>query len=99
MLQKYLDKAPTPAIAKYWAMCEWFDQTCGELLDHLDEKQLTEETLVVYVCDNGWIQEPEKPNRYAPRSKRSPYEGGIRTPLMFKWPGKIKTCHKRNHPG
>ena len=90
LLEKYREKAPTEAIAKYWAMCEWFDQTCGELLDHLDEKQLTEETLVVYVCDNGWIQQADKPNRYAPRSKRSPYEGGIRTPIMFKWPGQIK---------
>lgn len=88
--EKYLALAPTPAIARYWAMCEWFDQTCGDLIDHLEEKQITEETLVIYVCDNGWIQEPDKPNRYAPRSKRSPYEGGIRTPLMFKWPGKIE---------
>ena len=32
--------APTPAIARYWAMCEWFDQTCGDLLDYLDENQL-----------------------------------------------------------
>lgn len=90
LFQKYLEKAPTPAVAKYWAMCEWFDQTCGELLDHLEEKNLAEKTLVVYVCDNGWIQEPDQMNRYAARSKRSPYEGGIRTPIMFKWPGKIK---------
>ncbi|MEL6254593.1 MAG: sulfatase [Bacteroidota bacterium] len=89
LFEKYKDKAPTPAIANYWAMCEWFDQTCGELLAHLESKQLTKETLVVYVCDNGWIQEPDKPNRYAARSKRTPYEGGIRTPLMFRWPGKI----------
>lgn len=88
--EKYMALAPTPAIARYWAMCEWFDQTCGDLIDYLDEQQLTEETLVIYVCDNGWIQEPDQPNRYAPRSKRSPYEAGIRTPLMFKWPGKIE---------
>lgn len=87
--EKYLALAPTPAIARYWAMCEWFDQTCGDLLDHLEEKGLSENTLVVYVCDNGWIQEPDRPNRYADRSKRSPYEGGIRTPIMFKLPGKI----------
>lgn len=87
--EKYLAVAPTPAIARYWAMCEWFDQTCGDLLDYLDEKELAEETLVIYVCDNGWIQAPDRPNRYAPRSKRTPYEGGIRTPLMFRWPGKI----------
>ena len=88
--QKYLKVAPTPAIARYWAMCEWFDQTCGDLLDYLDQKQLSEETIVVYVCDNGWIQEPDRPNRFAPRSKQSPYEGGIRTPIMYRWPRKIQ---------
>ena len=87
--EKYLATAPTPAIARYWAMCEWFDQTCGDLLDHLDEKGIADNTLVIYVCDNGWIQEPDKPNRYAARSKRSPYDGGIRTPIMYRWPGKI----------
>ncbi len=88
--EKYTDLAPTPAVARYWAMCEWFDQTCGDLLDHLDERDLSRETLVIYVCDNGWIQDPDKPNRFAPRSKQSPYEGGIRTPLMYRWTGKIK---------
>lgn len=88
--EKYLAVAPTPAVARYWAMCEWFDQTVGQLMDHLDQKGLSEETLVVYVCDNGWIQDPDRPNRYAPRSKRTPYEMGIRTPIMYSWPGKIE---------
>ena len=43
-------------IAKYYAMCEWFDETCGELLEHLDESGIAENTLVIYVTDNGWIQ-------------------------------------------
>ncbi len=86
---KYLERAPTPTIARYWAMCEWFDQTCGALLQFLDRKDLSEETMVIYVCDNGWIQQADG-NGYAPRSKRSPYDMGIRTPLMFKWPGKTK---------
>lgn len=88
--QKYRSKAPTPAVARYWAMCEWFDETCGELLSFLDRKQLRDNTIVVYVCDNGWIQEPDKPNRFAPRSKQSPYEGGIRTPIMIRWPAKLQ---------
>ncbi len=89
LLDKYLPLAPTPAVASYWAMCEWFDQTCGELLDHLEDRGIAEETLVVYIADNGWIQDPERPGRYADRSKRTPYEGGIRTPLMLHRPGHI----------
>jgi uncharacterized sulfatase len=88
--EKYLEVAPSEAVANYWAMCEWFDSTCGQLMDYVDEKGLSENTLFVYVTDNGWIQDPDRPNRYAPRSKREPYEGGIRTPMMFRWLGTIE---------
>ncbi len=91
--QRLLDKYTAPQrsihVARYYAMCEWFDETCGALLDHLDEKGLADNTLVVYVTDNGWIQNPDSP-QYAPRSKRSQYDGGIRTPIMLRWPGHIE---------
>lgn len=89
LLAKYRDKTDSIHVARYWAMCEWFDATCGQLLDYLDRKGLREETLVVFVVDNGWIQRPDS-RGYAPRSKRSPYEGGIRTPIMLRWPGRIR---------
>ncbi len=89
LLAKYRSKTKSLQIAKYWAMCEWFDETCGELLNYLDKKGLSENTMILYVCDNGWIQRPDR-NGYADRSKRSPYEGGIRTPIMVKWPGHAK---------
>jgi uncharacterized sulfatase len=69
-------------------MCDWFDETCGQLLDYLDSRDLRNNTLVVYVTDNGWIQNPQG-RGFAPRSKQTPYEGGIRTPIMFRWPGVI----------
>lgn len=89
LLNKYLQQTDSKFIARYWAMCEWFDETCGELLDYLDAKNLTNDTIVIYVTDNGWIQRADN-GRYAPRSKRSQYDGGLRTPIMLRWPGKIK---------
>lgn len=89
LLAHYRDKAPSLQVAEYWAMCEWFDETCGQLLGELSRRGLDSNTIVVYVCDNGWIQDPDS-DRYAPRSKRSPYEGGIRTPIMVRWPGKVR---------
>lgn len=88
LLQKYLTKAPTEYVAKYWAMCEWFDITCGELMDYIEKKGQTENTLFVYVCDNGWVQN-ENDGAYNPISKQSPYDYGLRTPIMYKWKGKI----------
>ncbi len=88
ILEKYRDKTPSIHIARYWAMVEWFDETCGELLAFLDKEKLSENTIVAYVTDNGWIQSPDKP-AYAPRSKQSQYDGGLRTPIIIRWPGKI----------
>jgi hypothetical protein len=69
-------------------MCEWFDETCGELIGEIDQRGMTDNTLFIYVCDNGWIQNPKK-DKYALGSKQSANEGGIRTPIMYSWPGKI----------
>ena len=55
----------------------------------MEEKVDQENTLVVYVTDNGWIQNPDR-GGYDAKSKQTPYEGGIRTPIMFRWPSKIK---------
>ncbi len=78
--------------AKYFAMCEWFDETCGQLLDHVDRRNLTNDTLVVFVVDNGWMQPTSNDPQGlrspfgGARGKRSPYDGGVRTPIMLRWP-------------
>lgn len=96
LLEKYTADDRPLSLAKYYAMCEWFDETCGKLLGYLDEQGLAENTLVLFVVDNGWIQrtpQTEVPEgwrfAFAPKSKRSPYEGGIRTPVMLRWPGRV----------
>jgi arylsulfatase A-like enzyme len=88
LVEKYAEKTDSPRLARYWANCEWFDETCGELLDHLDATGHADDTIVLFVTDNGWIQQSDGP-RYAPRSKRSPYDGGLRTPIMVRWPGHV----------
>ena len=88
LLRKYARDGKSLHVSKYEAMCEWFDESCGQLLSYLREQGLAQDTLVVFVVDNGWIQRSDAKG-YAPRSKRSPYEGGVRTPIMLSWPGNI----------
>jgi uncharacterized sulfatase len=88
ILKKYAVDGRNINIARYYAMCEWFDETCGQLLDYLDRNRLRDRTLVVFVIDNGWVQ-TEQPGgaRGGPRGKLSPYDGGLRTPIILHWPG------------
>src|SRR5207248_2947112 len=54
----------------------------------LDQKGLAQDTIVVYITDNGWIQDP---NANAPiRSKLTQYDAGHRTPILIRWPGKVQ---------
>ena len=90
LFQKYKAKGvESDFVARYYAMVEWFDGTCGQLLDHLEAKGVAQDTLIVYLADNGWIQQPDGPG-FAPRSKQSANEGGVRQPIMFCWPGVIQ---------
>lgn len=90
LLEKYADQAPTEPVARYWAMIDWFDQTVGTLIGHLKQRGISDNTLILYVCDNGWVQDPANQGRYKEGSKRAPYEEGIRTPIMVKWPGHVE---------
>jgi arylsulfatase A-like enzyme len=87
LLTKYQEQAPSPHVARYWAMIEWFDETCGQLLDHLDQAGIADNTIVLYLADNGWRQDPDGPGFV--RSKRSPYDAGLRTPIIIRWPGHV----------
>ena len=93
LLAHYESLGLPATVAKYYAMCEWFDETCGQLIEHLEARGVRDNTLIVYVTDNGWIQSPDK-NGYAPRSKQTPYEGGVRTPIMFSWPARLKPAER-----
>ena len=89
LLDKYKPVAGDLKQAKYWAMCEWFDETVGQVLDSIDRRGLRDNTLVIYMVDNGWTNPVGTPNGpYGGlRGKTSPYDGGLRTPIMVRWPG------------
>ncbi|MCI0379389.1 MAG: sulfatase [Gemmataceae bacterium] len=94
LLQRYAVAERDIHIARYFAMCEWFDETVGQLLDHLDKRKLGDDTLVIFVNDNGWITPTAKEDQKSPfgseRGKRSPYDMGIRTPFILRWPGRTR---------
>ena len=98
LLDKYTEPDRAEDVAKYYAMCSWFDETCGTLLNHLDKKKISKNTFVLYICDNGWaatssnLNDPHQKlwKRFAQRSKGSPFENGIRTPIMISWPKKLQ---------
>jgi len=74
--------------ADYLAMLEHLDNEVGRLLAKLDELKLNERTVVIFTSDNGGLSRvaSSAPLR---EGKGSPYEGGIRVPLIVRWPGKV----------
>ena len=79
---------------EYGAFVETLDHYVGTILDALDRLKLTERTLVVFTSDNGG--HPEFASNAPLRgSKWNLYEGGIRVPMIARWPGTIEagsTC-------
>lgn len=69
------------------AMCENIDWNVGRILAKLDELKLTNDTIVVYFCDNG--PNGTRWNGDMKGRKGSTDEGGVRSPLLIRWPGTI----------
>jgi len=92
ILAKYLDESRPIEVAKYYAMVDWFDDTVGQLISKIDASGERENTVVIYVSDNGWVQAQSLGLETIPqsRSKTSPYDAGIRSPFMLSWASKIQ---------
>lgn len=75
--------------AVYAAMHDSVDESIGRLMKKLDELKLAENTVFIFFSDNGGL---ERVTSNAPlrAGKAMLYEGGIREPLIVRWPGKVK---------
>ena len=87
----------------YAAMVSYMDHNIGILLDTLVELGIAENTLVMFASDNGAMQEGGhkresfNSNGELRGGKRDLYEGGVRTPKIAWWPGKIEPSRVTDH--
>ena len=78
----------------YAAMVESVDDAAGKIMATLDELKLADRTVVIFTSDNGGLMGPTN-NAPLRSGKGFPYEGGIRVPLVVRWPGVVQagsTC-------
>jgi len=92
----YRDNPNVPEhFVPYYASISQFDDTVGELVDYVERKGLAKDTLFVFVTDNGWTPGTRRHKSqkdffyHIKESKRSPFEDGLRTPILLRWDGVI----------
>ena len=75
--------------ADYAGMIQSLDENIGKILKKIEDLNISDNTLIIFTSDNGGIRSIS--NQHPLRAgKGSYYEGGIRVPLVFNWPEKIK---------
>lgn len=88
------DERPRPAFA---AMLENLDAAVGTVLAALDAAGCANDTIVVFTSDNGGLEQVSD-NRPLRGGKRSLWEGGLRVPLLVRWPGVVAPASRCDLP-
>ncbi|PWJ53368.1 arylsulfatase A-like enzyme [Dyadobacter jejuensis] len=96
-IDHYLKEGMNPTEASYATLIEGMDKSLGDVMDFLDREKLSDNTLIIFMSDNGGLSlTPPRGgaewshNLPLKGGKGSVYEGGIREPMIVRWPGKIK---------
>jgi arylsulfatase A-like enzyme len=96
-LQKYLDAGMDSTEAKYATLLEGMDKSLGDLMTWFKLKGVDKNTIILFMSDNGGLSlapprggSPHIQNFPLKAGKGSVYEGGIREPMIVKWPGVVK---------
>ena len=100
--QKYIDKGLTAKEAAYAALIEGMDKSLGDLMDWLEKNGEVDNTIVIFMSDNGGLSsepgwrdgEIHTQNYPLNSGKGSAYEGGVREPMIVRWPGVVKPGSK-----
>lgn len=86
----------------YYAAISQFDETVGHLVDTIASRGLSRNTIFLFVVDNGWEPDADRfmANRnewdHTKRSKRAPFDYGLRTPILISWEGKtVAATHEQ----
>jgi arylsulfatase A len=93
--QTYKAQGLDDRLACIYGMCANLDNNIGRLLQHLDNKQLTQDTIVIFLTDNG--PNGQRYNGGMKGIKGSPDEGGSRVPFFLRWPARFKQPVKIPH--
>jgi arylsulfatase A len=99
MVFKYRRKTPTlQRNAVYAAMIESVDRAVGRIMETLERLGLEDRTVIFFTSDNGGLLGHSTDNSPLRSGKGYPYEGGIRVPLILRWPGRIKEGSETAEP-